>query len=142
MAVVDARTWIEHLPQAECWELLAATPIGRIAVLVEGKPVVFPVNFEVDGRSVVFRTDPGNKLRGLSQRSSVCFEIDDIELASKTGWSVLVKGLAGEVTDPSQIRTLDDLPLEFWALGPKSHWVRITPVEVTGRRIHAAPRRP
>jgi nitroimidazol reductase NimA-like FMN-containing flavoprotein (pyridoxamine 5'-phosphate oxidase superfamily) len=136
MTVVNARTWIEHLSTQDCWQLLAEAEVGRIAVLVEGQPVIFPVNFGVDARTIVFRTDPGNKLRGLSDHASVSFEVDQVDLDTHRGWSVLVKGRAGEITDAEQTRALDQLPLEFWTIGPKSHWVRIAPSEVTGRRIH------
>src|SRR5262249_23874191 len=65
MPVIDGRTWLEHLDPATCWELLAATPVGRIGVIHDSAPEIYPVNHVVDGRSIVFRTDPGTKLRGL-----------------------------------------------------------------------------
>ena len=136
MTVIDGRTWLEHLSLDECWEALAQSSVGRVGVVVDSAPEIYPVNFVVDGHSVVFRTDPGNKLRGLDRSPSVCFEVDLVDPDAKTGWSVLVKGRAVEVTTAEEQRALVDLPLELWAFGDKSHWIRIRAHEVTGRQIH------
>jgi nitroimidazol reductase NimA-like FMN-containing flavoprotein (pyridoxamine 5'-phosphate oxidase superfamily) len=135
MAIVDGRTWLEHLPQPECWELLSCTPVGRIGVLVDSAPEVYPVNHAVDARTIVFRTERGVKLRGLDRSPSVCFEVDGYDPATRTGWSVLVKGRAREVTDAEEVRRLLALDLRYWSVGPKPRWVRLEPTEVTGRRI-------
>ena len=136
MGVVDGLTWLEHLSPAECWALLSLHPVGRIGVLVDSAPEIYPVNHVVDGHTIVFRTDPGSKLRGLERSPSVCFEADGLNIDDRTGWSVLVKGRATELTSAEDVRHVAELPLRFWALGEKAHWVRITPGEVTGRRIH------
>jgi nitroimidazol reductase NimA-like FMN-containing flavoprotein (pyridoxamine 5'-phosphate oxidase superfamily) len=136
MALIDARTWLEHLTPADCWQLLALSPIGRVGVLVDGAPEIYPVNFVVDERTIVFRTDAGSKLRGLERSSTVCFEADAINLYEQSGWSVLVKGQAEELTKADDVRRAISLPLQFWTFGEKAHWVRVRPVEVTGRRIH------
>jgi len=135
MPVIDGRTGQVIMPPHECWELLALAGIGRIGVLVDSAPEIYPVNFVVDGRSIVFRTDPGNKLRGLERSPSVCFEVDGFDFEASTGWSVLVKGHVGEVTDGDDLRRLAALPLRLWSLGHKSHWMRVHAHEVTGRRI-------
>ena len=57
MAIIDGKTWMEHLPQRECWDLLASTPVGRIGVLVDSAPEIYPVNHAVDGQTIVFRTE-------------------------------------------------------------------------------------
>ena len=136
MAVVDGRTWLEHLSVTECWKLLSESTVGRVAVLVDSAPEIYPVNYAIDDHKVLFRTDPGSKLRGLAKSPSVCFEIDAMNVVECTGWSVLVKGWATVLTDPEDVRRAAALPLDLWALGDKTHWIRIHPVEVTGRRIH------
>ncbi len=140
MAVLDGRTWMQHLTPAECWALLAEAPIGRVGVLVDSAPEIYPVNYAVDGETVVFRTDPGTKLRALDRSPSVCFEVDGVDLDERAGWSVLVKGRATTLTMPADLATAAELPLRFWGAGDKFHWIRIVPVEVTGRRI-VRPRR-
>lgn len=136
MAVIDGRIWLEHLSTPECWKLLSLHPVGRVGVLVDSAPEIYPVNHFVDDHTIVFRTDPGSKLRGLDRSPSVCFEADGLNLDDQTGWSVLVKGRAAELTAAEELRRAAGLPLRFWALGEKMHWIRITPNEVTGRRIH------
>lgn len=141
MAVVDPRTWIEHLSVQDCWQLLAGHALGRIGVVVERAPEIFPVNYVVDDRTIVFRTDPGTKLRGIGHAPAVCFEIDEIDVEARTGWSVLLKGQAAEITAPRETSHAVDLPLALWTTGSKSHWIRVVPSEVTGRRLHAVPSR-
>jgi nitroimidazol reductase NimA-like FMN-containing flavoprotein (pyridoxamine 5'-phosphate oxidase superfamily) len=135
MAVIDSRTWLIHLSDAECWKLLDEHAVGRIGVLVNSAPEVYPVNYRTDGRSLLFRTDPGSKLHGLERSPSVCFEIDGLEPASRTGWSVLVKGRARQLVDADEVRSASRHQLDYWSIGAKAHWVRIDPYEVTGRRI-------
>ena len=84
---------------------------------------------------VVFRTDPGSKLDAATERESVAFEVDAIDEATRTGWSVVVRGTLAEITDPAQLKRLRALPLYPWAPGEKSRYVRVRPVSVTGRRI-------
>jgi nitroimidazol reductase NimA-like FMN-containing flavoprotein (pyridoxamine 5'-phosphate oxidase superfamily) len=133
--IIDGRTWLEHLNPSRCWELLASVPVGRVGVLNDSAPEIYPVNHAVDGQTIVFRTDPGTKLRGMLRSPAVCYEVDAIDPEDATGWSVLVKGSAAQVRDPDELRALADLPLRLWALGDKAHWIRIIPAEVTGRRI-------
>lgn len=135
MAVTDGRTVMDQLSEEECWALLAGAPFGRVGVLVDSAPEVYPVLHAVDGQSIVFRTDAGNKLRGIDRSPSVCFEADGVDLDAMDGWSVLVKGRAAELSAADEIRVAEDLPLRFWSSGSKSHWIRITPTEITGRRI-------
>lgn len=136
MAVIDGRTWLEHMSDDDCWTALALDRVGRLGVLVDSAPEIYPVNFVVHERSIVFRTDPGSKLRGLDRSPSVCFEVDRFDLRDRAGYSVLIKGTASEVTDPEELREVAALPLRFWPLGEKGHWIRIHPNEVTGRRVH------
>ena len=59
MNVIDGRTWLEHLNPGRCWELLASVPVGRVGVINDSAPEIYPVNHAVDGQTIVFRTDPG-----------------------------------------------------------------------------------
>jgi uncharacterized protein len=135
MGEIDGRTWVEHLNPTDCWSLLAAAPVGRIGVLNDSAPEIYPVNHVVDRGTIVFRTDPGSKLRGLLRSPAVCYQVDGIDPADATGWSVLVKGRATELHDPDDLRRVADLPLHYWTLGDKAHWIRIVADQITGRRI-------
>jgi nitroimidazol reductase NimA-like FMN-containing flavoprotein (pyridoxamine 5'-phosphate oxidase superfamily) len=104
--------------------------------MVDGAPEIYPVNFVVDGRSVAFRSAPGSKLRGLDRFPETCFEADIIDPEAHTGWSVMVKGRAVDVTTADERHRLASMPLTLWTAGAKDHWVRVRPTQVTGRRIH------
>ena len=127
-------TWVEHLDEVECWRLAGSTAVGRIGVLVDSAPEIYPVNYAIDEGTVVFRTDDGSKLRGLGRSPSVCFETDDLDTEQATGWSVLIKGRAMELTT-AELDVVESLPLTLWAIGEKTHWIRIIPTEITGRRV-------
>lgn len=79
----------------------------------------------VDGQSVVFRTGPGTKLAATVRGSPVAFEADAIDEVWREGWSVLVQGVAVQVTAREELDRLRRLPLRPWAGGDKSHYVRI-----------------
>lgn len=135
MEAATETPWIEHLSTTECWVLVASVEVGRLGVIVDSAPEIYPVNHLVDSDSVVFRTAEGTKLRGLERTPLACFEADHTDIPSKTGWSVLVKGRAVEITDADELRTVRSLARSLWALGEKAHWIRIVPNEITGRRL-------
>ena len=136
MGIIEGRTWLEIMNPTECWDLLGREEIGRLAVLVDGVPEIYPVNFVLDGHTVLFRTDPGSKLRGLVRSPTVCFEVDGVDAVTELGWSVMLKGKASELSAASDAAAAHKLPLHYWAHGDKTHWIRIDPSEVSGRRIY------
>jgi hypothetical protein len=126
---------LEVIPPIGCQRHLREEHVGRIAVIIDGHPEIFPVNYAVDGHGrIVFRTDPGSKLAGIVRHSTVAFEIDGIDEDRRGGWSVLVIGGARWLTagDAGQ---LAELSLEPWAAGEKACYVRIAPARITGRWI-------
>jgi len=127
----------QELTKSECFELLAREHLGRVAIVDDRGPVVFPVNFVLDRHMVVFRTDEGTKLGAAIRGGRVAFEVDGADAAAHTGWSVLIRGEAIEVTDPAEVARLRKLPLHPWAPGAKAHYVRILPAVLSGRRISA-----
>ena len=131
----------QELTKSECFELLSREHLGRVAVVDDLGPVVFPVNFVLDRHMVAFRTGDGTKLDAAVRGSRVAFEIDGADAAAHTGWSVVVRGEAVEVTDPAELARLRKLPLHPWAPGAKAHYARILPATLTGRRI-SVPQQP
>ena len=130
----DSGNDTEIIPEDECWELLASHHIGRMAVSIAGEPDIFPVNYVVDDRSVVFLTAEGTKLAGAVLGVAVAFEIDAADPLFHTGWSVILRGPAHEVEKLDELMAVEDLPLRPWAAGPKRRYVRIQGA-VSGRRI-------
>jgi uncharacterized protein len=125
----------QELTDEECRRLLGERHLGRLALVDADGPVILPVNYTLDQGSVVFRTDPGSKLDAAAAGATVAFEVDAADERDRTGWSVVVRGRAGEVSDPADLERLRALPLYPWAPGAKAHYVRIRPASVTGRRI-------
>jgi len=120
----------------ECYARLRDEPVGRLGFVDRGEPVILPVNYAVDGRSIVFRTAQGSKLAAAAMGAPVCLEIDRWEGLEHSGWSVLVKGLADQVLDDGEIDRLAGLPTRPWSHPDlRTSWVRIMVEEVTGRRL-------
>src|SRR5690242_4420084 len=83
-----------EIPPDECLLLLRTQPVGRVAVPVpDGAPLVIPVNYVVDDGVIVFRSNPGSKLR-LMEGGPISFEVDYVDAYHRTGWSVLAQGRA------------------------------------------------
>jgi nitroimidazol reductase NimA-like FMN-containing flavoprotein (pyridoxamine 5'-phosphate oxidase superfamily) len=131
----DAQTGVTVLGEDECWRLLETAEVGRLAVVLVGEPEIFPVNFVVDGRTVVFRTAEGTKLFGLTASSRVAFESDGYDPDTGTAWSVVVKGTAKRLEHFSDIYAAEELSLFPWQAGPKQWFVRIAPATLTGVRF-------
>jgi hypothetical protein len=123
IAQVDHRTGLEVLDRDECLSLFERSSLGRLAVVIDGRPLVFPVNFA-----------PGTKLYG-ARSGPVAFECGGTDGVYHTGWSVLATGSADEVRDDAEVARMERLPLGVWCPGPKLTWLRIGPRRLTGRRI-------
>ena len=126
---------LEVLPFDSCLSLLAAVSVGRVGFVANGEVVVLPVNFVMDGQSVVFRTAIGSKLFGAEDGNAVAFEADNYDDIAESGWSVLVSGRAEVVEDDAEIGRLSRLGLQPWPNAlDRPFWIRISPTSVTGRR--------
>lgn len=136
MRAVDSSSGIEHLDHDKCIELLAADEIGRLAILDWRTPHIFPVNYRMDGETIVLRTDPGLKL-DEGPRARASFEIDRFDRERRTGWSVVATGRLEEVDhyDSATFDRIQQLPVDPWAGGEKAHWLRLIPDRITGRRV-------
>ena len=134
---MDARQQAtEILTESECWELLDHAEVGRLAVDVAGQPDIFPINFIVENRTIVFRSAAGTKLAGAVLNRLVAFEIDGYQPDDRTAWSVVVKGHARPIERMQELFDAEDLPLYPWLAWDKPNFVRIEPTVVTGRRYH------
>jgi uncharacterized protein len=128
-------TQLEVIPEETCRRLLAEHHFGRVAVTDEHGPVVLPVNYAFVDGSVIFRTDPGTKLAAATSEQLAAFEIDDVDLDRRVGWSVLVRGRLVEVDDDAERAKLIDGISEPFPGGVRAHVVRIDATSISGRRI-------
>ncbi|MET1088278.1 MAG: pyridoxamine 5'-phosphate oxidase family protein [Arthrobacter sp.] len=126
---------VQNLEHHECWAMLRTVSVGRLAVLAEGRPDIFPINYTVDGGTLVFRTGEGTKLAGASGGSAVALEADGVDTDTGLAWSVVVKGTAEVITGNEHILETTQLFLFPWQAGKKDAFIRITPDSITGRRF-------
>lgn len=125
------------LSASESWNLLTSTALGRLVTSVQGQPEIFPINFVVQRRTVLFRTTGGTKLVSAAINNQVIFEADDYN--SVEGWSVIVKGMARMLRTQEEIDEAEQAQLLPWTATLKQHYVRILPISVTGRRFRFGP---
>ncbi|WP_181787693.1 DUF1918 domain-containing protein [Streptomyces phytophilus] len=126
---------MRELGPDECRRLLSASGVGRVAVSTPRGPAVVPVNYEVVGEAVAYRTAP-DSVPAAAVGSEVAFEVDHLDEATGEGWSVLVVGSARVVTEPDAVRRLaEGAHASPWAGGEREMWVSIRPTRITGRRI-------
>ena len=129
------------LTESECLRLLASVSIGRVVFTHRAMPAIRPVNHVVDGRTIIIRTHLGAAIAarasdsgGEPQGSVVCYEADDLDPARRTGWSVIVTGMARLVTDPAAVDR-DAAAIEPWIAGDLNQVVAIEPQIVSGIRL-------
>jgi nitroimidazol reductase NimA-like FMN-containing flavoprotein (pyridoxamine 5'-phosphate oxidase superfamily) len=121
-----------ELTLEECWDFLATQQLGRLAFRLLDETHIVPVNFAVDGRTLLFRTDGGNKLFGVELGAEVAFEAD--EVVGETARSVVLRGRARRLGEQEEHRA-EQVALHTWVGMPKYNVVEFAPVEVSGREF-------
>jgi nitroimidazol reductase NimA-like FMN-containing flavoprotein (pyridoxamine 5'-phosphate oxidase superfamily) len=133
MAVLSA------LSAEECMSRLASVPFGRVVFTQRALPAIRPVNHLVDDGNVIIRTDLGTGIGSAARRGTVvAYEADVIDAESRTGWSVVVTGVAQVVTDAADLLRYQDL-LDPWVDGDRNSVVRIPADLVTGYELLPEP---
>lgn len=134
------QTWLVDIPPQECYRLLQESVVGRLGVVIQGRPEIFPVShvFDVESGCVSFPTGGHTKFKAALEWPWVAFEVDGMEENREGAWSVQVVGSAEEITDEAEISRLVTLRHVNWITGPSVHWLRIVATQVTGRRVIGA----
>ena len=99
--ITEANVWVDELGTDQCWRLLERCSVGRLGFAADGEQLILPVNYAVDGHSIVVRTGRTVMLEALGPGATVAFEVDGSDAVSETGWSVLIKGHASEMESPA-----------------------------------------
>ncbi|MEY2472204.1 MAG: uncharacterized protein QOK28_1533 [Actinomycetota bacterium] len=133
----NAKTMLVTIGPRRCADLLASARLGRLAVIVAGRPEIFPVNhvYDREAETVTFPVHEGTKMNGALEWPWVAFEVDGMDLENNIGWSVAVVGAAEEIVDAETLARLSCERDVRWGDGPR--WLRIVPTKVTGREIQA-----
>lgn len=121
------------LSEDESWDRLGSVALGRLVTNFAGEPEIFPVNFVVQGATVLFRTAEGTKLFSAVANRTVVFEADHHKATE--GWSVIVRGRAQRLTTDAEIQQAERAQLLPWTAPAKPHYVRVNPTEITGRHF-------
>lgn len=127
---------LAELTPYDCWALLAGVQVGRVAWSRPQGPAVVPVNLTLLEGALWVRTTPDAALVRETIGQPVSIEVDEIDVTTRSGWSVLVLGTAELVVDqdvPEHLHVLD-----VWPAGPHLAYVRVSPTQLTGRRLGAA----
>lgn len=130
---------VEHLSVDTCLHLLSQHTVGRLGIDDGDGPLILPVNYVLDRGSVVIRSDPGLKVDLANERAPAAFEIDGVDHTRHLGWSVLIRGLLGQIDDLEERDRLTSGDLEPYVGGDKSHLLRLDSRAITGRRITVPP---
>ena len=130
---------IETIDRRHCLELLARARIGRLVFAIPGDPPgVVPMSYVLDGspgaEAVVVRTTHGSRLGRAVLGRAVSFEVDELRDVTREGWSVVVSGIAEELTDAEHARRVGER-LQAWAPGFKDLFLLVPVNEVSGRRL-------
>jgi nitroimidazol reductase NimA-like FMN-containing flavoprotein (pyridoxamine 5'-phosphate oxidase superfamily) len=132
---------LEALSHDECLELLGRAQVGRVVFTMGALPAVVPVTFAVQDTAILTRTAADTRLAKAAKGAVLAFQVDELDAASRSGWSVVVTGVAELVTDADERRRLDGL-LEPWAPGERDVFIRVPLTMVSGRRIVVSERSP
>ncbi|OMC05103.1 pyridoxamine 5'-phosphate oxidase [Mycobacterium sp. NS-7484] len=128
---------VSVLGEDECWQLLSSVTLGRLVSTIGTRLEIFPVNFVVQRRTVLFRTAEGTKLISALLSDRVMFEVDDHTVVG--GWSVIVRGVPHLLETPAEIAEAEQAQLLSWLSTTKRRYVRIEPREISGRRFVFGP---
>jgi nitroimidazol reductase NimA-like FMN-containing flavoprotein (pyridoxamine 5'-phosphate oxidase superfamily) len=126
---------LELLTEEQAYQLLAGGEVGRVGITIGALPAIFPVNYRLIDGAIVFRTAPGSKMSAATRGAVVAFEVDDYQLADRSGWSVLAVGPAEVIDDAGLASRAGDAGLEPFVDGRRSTIVRILPMFLSGRRL-------
>ncbi|WP_449279050.1 pyridoxamine 5'-phosphate oxidase family protein [Leucobacter sp. GX24907] len=116
---------VRKLTAEECWQRLQTHQLGRLVTRVGDVLDIFPVNYVIDGESIVFRTAEGTKLSQVAINDSVLFEVDEYNVMD--AWSVVVRGSAAVIDTSDGIAAAERLPLQPMVPTIKWNFVRVVP---------------
>jgi Predicted flavin-nucleotide-binding protein len=135
MREMDYQGHLTSLAEEECRQLLAEHCVGRVCWQDGDELQVLPVTYAMHGEQIIFTASPGGVLGHLGGPVPVAFEVDDIDEATATGWSVVARGSATGSTSGASDGVV--LP-RAWAPGVHEFAVVITPTGYSGRAVSGA----
>ncbi|MCH7230566.1 pyridoxamine 5'-phosphate oxidase family protein [Glycomyces sp. L485] len=129
-----------ELDRAQALGLLERAPFGRVAFISEGFPTIRPYNHVVvDGEIIVHTRQSTAFAQAVIESAGleVAFQADEIEPHHRLGWSVVVSGIASEMTDRRRAEPLAR-QVRTWIDHPMNTVIVIKPQVVSGFRLTVA----
>lgn len=123
-----------YIDEDTCLRLLAEERVGRLGLSAGSLPVILPVNYVLRDRTIVFRSEEGDKTRAAAHGSVACLEIDRVDRFEHSGWSVLATGRLSLVP-PDLTDEYERLPVAPWALKGPSRFIELSIELLSGRAI-------
>jgi hypothetical protein len=128
---------LEALNRYDSWRLLTEAAvdegIARVVWCSPSGPAIVPVNFMVADGSLWFQVTAESRLARECPGQPVLVEVDHVDAASHTGWSVIVSGTAATIPtsdDPGLLGAL-----QVWPRGERQRLVHVEADDITGRRL-------
>jgi len=115
----------------QCWELLATTAIGRLALSVRALPVIMPVQYYLDGRKLAVCLGHHQLPERSLNEVIIAFAADAIDPVTRSGWSVQVQGRS---VIPQRLNV--DMNCGWPTAGQVA---LIEPASISGYRVHLCP---
>jgi nitroimidazol reductase NimA-like FMN-containing flavoprotein (pyridoxamine 5'-phosphate oxidase superfamily) len=139
-----ARAVVQRLDEAECLRLLGMMRLGRLVYGSRFGPMALPVEYRLHQGSIVFRTASGTFTAedlhtGIADADyEVAFEVDEVNVETREGWIVLVRGPAHNLDTEAERASVAEAGVEPWVEGEPEHFIRVHPERMWGQRSHRA----
>ena len=139
---MNTESAITDLTVEQTLDFLTDKRFGRLAVSLEGRPDIFPINFAVHANNIddvvaYIRTSPGNKLFATATGSYLALETDHID--GNIATSAVVYGTGRRVEHHKELSLVDTLDLDAWIAVRKPEVIAIDIEHISGRRFVLGP---
>lgn len=119
-----------------CEELLRNYSVGFVALVAGDGPHVYPVSYRYHDHGVVFRTAVHSILGRLAVGQPSAVQVADLDVSSRTGWSVLVRGRSQMITEPAELVAMWSADgLQPWTDGLRTVFIKIPATQLSGRVV-------
>ncbi|WP_329280952.1 pyridoxamine 5'-phosphate oxidase family protein [Streptomyces sp. NBC_01451] len=130
MSTPPASLRMVEISGAEALWLLEGSALGRLVYTQRDLTVIRPGRHTWEYGRLVVRTP----VQAAAVPLTATYQVDEVRVATGTGWTVTVAGPAEVITDPNEAahyrRTLTG-----WTYGPHDTIVRVHPQTVSGFRL-------
>ena len=124
---------LRDLERADCLKRISHGTVGRVALSTPDGPHIVPVGYAVVDDEIAVRTSAYSTLGTHAQDTVVAFQVDSVDEASRSGWSVVVRGRCRVETDPEAVARVRGALGESWVSGARTLYLRLPLEHVSGR---------